>query len=95
MTCLNVVYSNSKSKSESISTGRLEVSLSKRNFCLLYMLNTISEGADFNDGFCLQQSTHVHFSGFLQPTLYSGPELSFMHTQQPQRRVASPHISAL
>jgi len=40
-TWLNEVYSNSKSKSESISTGLNEVALSKRNFSLLYMSNTI------------------------------------------------------
>ena len=77
-----------------ISTGRHEVALSKRNFSLLYMPNTISEAADFNEEGCLQQSTHVHFSNFLQPKLYSGRELSIMHTQRPQRRVVSPPISA-
>jgi len=44
-----------------ISEGLHVVTLSKRNFCLLYRPNTISEAADFKEGGRLQQSTHVQF----------------------------------
>ena len=44
-----------------ISEGLHVVMFSKRNFCLLYTPNTISEAADFKEGGCLQQSAHVQF----------------------------------
>ena len=37
-------------------------------FSLLHIPNTISDAKDFKDGGRMQHSTHLQFSGFLQPT---------------------------